>query len=93
MSLNALDNLRRWVGVAIKANLKGATGGYSGHGTTIYQVNGPAGSRAPLATDKVPEDRTSNTEDCPTRIDQGYHPKETNIPKCILRTGFGHRNT
>lgn len=70
MSLNALDNPRRWVSVAIKANLKGVIGGYSGHGTTIYQVNGPAGSRDPPATKKDPEDRNPNTGDGPTRTDQ-----------------------
>lgn len=47
MSLNALDNPRRWVGVAIKVNLKEATGRDSGHGHQQYiremdqQVAGP----------------------------------------------------
>lgn len=36
MSLNALDNPRRWVGVAIKVNLKEATGRDSGHGHQQY---------------------------------------------------------
>ena len=62
-------------------------------GTNNTQVNGSARSRAPSATAKAPEDRTPNIGDGPTRTNQGSHPKETNLPKCIVKTGFGHRNT
>lgn len=56
------------------------------------QVNGSVASRVLSATEMGPEDRNHSFADAVTKAGQGSHPKETNLPKYIVKTGFGHRN-
>lgn len=51
----------------------------------MYQVICSAGSKTKSAFEIGPEDIL-------TREGQGPYPKETDVPKHIIKMGYGHRN-